>query len=138
MMSTAKTSQNSIYVISYKNAHSRFDLDQNKQLYKIFDRSSGMFLTLAAPTPYTVDQMKFFLLYQSKQIELESKYYQRPDLLSFDEYGTEQLDWILMYINDVFCYEEFVGPYVYVPSFDAIQKLLDVRLSKKHKLVEVW
>ena len=119
------SSPNSTYYIAKQNASTRFDFDANKILYEFED------LSITSFRPYTLDSVRFYLLCNSNLIDLETKYYQRPDLLSFDTYGTEQLDWVIMDLNDVFCYEEFILPQIYLPSKDSIISLLDFQLPKK-------
>ena len=44
----------------------------------------------------------------------------RPDYMSYDEYGTVALAHLLMYVNSVFCIEEFDLSTVILPSMESI------------------
>ena len=118
-------SPNSILSRARRNAASRLDFDNNKVQYiaQLLDYD----VKFTSPLPYTLEQAKFLLLFDATVETLSEKYVQRPDLLSYDRYGTEQLDWVLMYVNDVFCYEEFVGQ-VYVPTLTSITRLTEFQL----------
>jgi len=121
-------SPNSIFIRAKQNANSVLDLDKNKFLYQI--HTSLVDVTFTGLLPYTVEEVKFLLLYDSHRKRLEPKYRQRPDLLSYDEYGTEQFDWILMYVNSVFSYEDFTMSTVFVPTLTAINSIVDAQQLK--------
>jgi len=128
-------SPNSIQVRARRNSSKRFDLDNNKIIYTLHE--DDITVRVSSFLIHSAELAKFYLLYNSNRKTLDNKYYQRPDLLSFDEYGTEQLDWIIMMVNDVFCYEEFTFYSVYVPDKNAIATLLDFQLPDKLREVEV-
>jgi len=121
-------SPNSILVRAKQNANSVLDLDKNKFLYEI--HTSLVDVTFTGFIPYTAEEVKFLLLYDSYRKQLEPKYRQRPDLLSYDEYGTEQFDWILMYVNSAFSYEDFTMSTVFIPTLTAINNIVDVQQLK--------
>ena len=54
-----------------------------------------------------------------------AKYNRRPEALSTDEYETPDLWYLILYINDCECAEDFVNlPYVLLPSMSTIQSCL--------------
>jgi hypothetical protein len=59
---------------------------------------------------------------------LDSKYNKRPDLLSFDLYGTAQLWWVFMIRNpDVIrdpIYDFITGINLYTPSRDSLKRFM--------------
>ena len=73
-----------------------------------------------SPTLETIEKNMFFLLRNSEYKKFEQKYIMRPDYLSYDEYGTIVLDQLLMFVNGIFCVEEFSLDKVVVPSFSAV------------------
>lgn len=88
--------------------------------------------TFPSPTLETIDQHLYYLLKNSVQKPLERKYFMRPDYLSYDEYGTVQLAYLLMYVNGVRSIEDFqlLGDVV-VPAFSAIIEMLKDKFSIK-------
>ena len=89
-----------------------------------YTTENGLF-TFPAPTLETLDQHLYYLLKNSVQKPLERKYFMRPDYLSFDEYGTVQLAYLLMYVNGVRAIEEFQAlELVVVPEFSSIIEML--------------
>jgi plasmid replication initiation protein len=64
----------------------------------------------------------------------------RPDYLSFDEYGTVHLAFVLMYVNNVRFIEEFQGlDIVIIPSYSSIIEMLKDKfpIQKTEDLTEV-
>ena len=55
----------------------------------------------------------------------------KPDYLSHDEYGSVMLDYLLMYVNNVFSLEEFNLDSVIVPNFSAIVDIAKDKYAKK-------
>jgi alpha-L-fucosidase len=84
-----------------------------------YKTSNGIF-TFPSPSFWTIDKNLFFLLRNSTEKQFEAQYRYRPDFLSFDEYGTEILWYLLMYVNTVACIEDFDLETVIVPNFSAI------------------
>ncbi|NPB00398.1 MAG: hypothetical protein GXO10_03390, partial [Crenarchaeota archaeon] len=114
------------------NSRSRLDEDFQRHTYLI--KSPTLEVKSKGPQLYTLQDSLFWLLYNSTQITLEEKYITRPDLLSFDQYGTEQLWYVLLFVNNYRCFEDFIGPKVYVPSYDSIVEL--VRLQEPDGTIE--
>ena len=85
-------------------------------------------LVVPSLTPEVVDRNIFFLVKYSKYEPFDQKYKYRPDYMSYDEYGTVCLDKLLMYVNNVFCEEEFDLDTVIIPTYDAILQLVEDRV----------
>ena len=57
------------------------------------------------------------------------KYKYAPDLLSYDLYGTTQLDFLLMFLNDMIDAKEFNIKRILLPSAALVRKMLSDILS---------
>ena len=49
--------------------------------------------------------------------------YYRPEYVSYDLYGTTDLWYLLLYVNDIYRVEDFVGPTIKIPSYNPLQVL---------------
>jgi len=80
-------------------------------------------ISFPAPELWSLEKNLFYLLGESKEIDLKPQYHMRPSYLSFDEYGTVVLGDFLMYVNGVRCIEDFVMQKVLVPSKHSVVKV---------------
>lgn len=87
--------------------------------------------TFPSPSIETLEKNLFFLLRYADQREFESKYSMKPEYLSIDEYNTPALWQLLMYVNNVFCKEEFILETVIVPTFNSIVTMCQDNFPKK-------
>lgn len=94
-------------------------------------KTSNGYYTFTAPSLWTIEKNLFYLLKNSEQKNFDSQYKYRPSYLSFDEYGTVSLEYILMYVNNVFCVEEFDLNTVIIPSLSSIIDICQDKFSKK-------
>jgi len=79
-----------------------------------------------SPSLWVFEKYLFFLKANSTKKIFDQKYIMRPDYLSFDEYGTVVLAPLLMYVNGVFCTEEFNLNEVIIPEMSyIIETLID-------------
>lgn len=112
---------------AYQNRLSPFSIDKMGDRYitetKIF--------TFPSPMLRTIEKNLYYLLRNSTRKVFESKYIMRPDYLSFDEYETVVLAPLLMYINGVFCVEEFSLNEVVIPEFSSVIQILDDNFPDK-------
>jgi len=92
------------------------DIDNMRERFK----TSNNLYTFPSPILNTIDKNIFYLLRNSKEVNFDSKYIMKPEYLSYDEYGTPALWQLLMYVNNVFCKEEFNLSTVIIPSFTSI------------------
>ena len=92
------------------------DMDKMAERYK----TTNGYYTFTSPSLWAIEKNLWFLLRNSVEKELEPKYVMRPDYLSFDEYGTVSLAFLLMYVNGIFSIEDFDQKTVVVPSFTSI------------------
>jgi len=93
-----------------------FDLDFMTEKFK----TKNLLYTFSSPSIWTLEKHLFYLLKNSISVDLESKYYKKPWLLSYDQYGTVILEYLLLYVNGVFCAEDFTIATVVLPTIDSI------------------
>jgi hypothetical protein len=94
-------------------------------------RTTNGFFSFSSPALWTLDKYLYYLLSNSVEKKFESKYRMRPDYLSYDEYGTVILAPILMYVNGVFCLEDFDLDSVYIPTFSSISDIVQDKFTNK-------
>ncbi len=94
-------------------------------------RTTNGIYSFSSPALWTLDKYLYYLLANSVEKTFESKYKQRPDYLSFDEYGTVILAPVLMYVNGVFCLEDFDLDKVYIPSYSVIADVVQDKFTTK-------
>jgi len=123
---------NNINYISKNRARNR--LDEDYQRHTFIMEADDITVKSKGPQLYTLQDSLFWLLYNSSQIQLEEKYVTRPDLLAYDQYGDETLWYVILYVNNCRCFEDFTGPNVYVPSYDSITNI--VRLQEPDDKIE--
>lgn len=105
------------------------DFDNFAQKYTT---TSGVY-SFVSPSKWTIEKNLFYLLKTSTLKVFEQKYKMRPDFLSFDEYGTVALAQVLMYVNGIFCIEEFDLDEVVIPT---LQSIIDITSDKFPKMGE--
>jgi len=98
---------------------SPLDLSRKSKKYVT---SNGLYV-FPSPSLYTLEKNLFYLLKNSVEKLFEDKYTMKPSYLSYDEYGTVALGEMLMYVNGVYCLEEFSLEYVVVPSLSSLIKI---------------
>ena len=114
-----------IDVEANKNKKLPTNIDFMSPLYKC---SNNPYI-IQSPTLWVIEKNLYFLLRYSKEEILESKYIYKPSYLSFDKYGTVVLDYLLMYLNNCPCIEEFNMSTVVIPSYSAIVELCKDRFK---------
>ena len=103
--------------------------DPDKFRKKYRESKNGINITFASPYFYTLEKYKFYLLRKSTSIVLEKKYYYKPDYLSYDEYGTETLWYMILYLNNVASIEQFDILDVILPTYSAIIDIAKERVG---------
>lgn len=78
------------------------------------------YYTFPSPSLQIIEKNLFYLLKNSIEIPLLKIYHYRPDYLSYDQYNTVSLWYLLLYVNQVDCIEDFTLDTVVVPSLSAI------------------
>jgi len=103
------------------------DLDNMREHYK----TDNELFIFPSPEILTLQQNLFFLQRYSKEINLDPKYFMRPDYLSYDQYGTVVLWPVLLFVNYIDTIEDFIVPTVIVPDFTAIIDCLRFNIPEK-------
>lgn len=101
--------------------------------------TSNELLTFTSPSYWTLEKNLFYLMRNSIEIEFDITYKYKPDYFCFDEYGTVQLAYLLMYVNNVFCFEDFDLVTIVVPTLDSIIEICKDKFPKQDsdKIVKV-
>jgi len=111
---------------SKQRARIPFDIDFMGPRYK----TNSEIYTFPSPSLWSIQKNLFFLTANSTLLEFNPKYKMRPDYLSYDEYGTVTLAYMLMYVNSVYSIEDFDLNSVIVPSLDSIIAICKDKFSK--------
>jgi hypothetical protein len=107
------------------------NMDQFRDKYKIkvlmVNESNTVeireIITIDLNVPF-LEQNRYFLLSNSTQEQMKSRYLYRPDYVSYDEYGTTAFDFLILYINNIFSAAEFDLEYYVLPSKTAVNELV--------------
>ena len=94
-------------------------------------KTTNQYFIFSSPVLWTIDKNLYYLLRNSEEKTFETKYKMRPDYLSFDEYGTTILGQVLMYVNGVFCIEDFDLDKVYIPTLKSISDILQDKIPSQ-------
>ena len=88
-------------------------------------------ISLVAPCLTILDKYRFYILENCAKRRLEKKYFYRPDYLSYDEYGTTNWWYLILYINDIPTLQDFTREDILVPNFDCISRLSEISTEEK-------
>ena len=64
------------------------------------------------------------------------KYKYRPDLLAYDVYGSTQVDYVILMINDMYDPKEFCKKKIYLPYASVLDKFMDTIFSCNEDYIE--
>jgi hypothetical protein len=87
--------------------------------------------TFTSPSLWTLEKNYFYLLKNSTVIPFDQKYLYKPSYLSYSVYETIALEYVLMYVNNVFCTEDFNLTSVIIPSLSSIIDICQDKFSKQ-------
>jgi len=98
------------------------DFEKQSDRYK----TENEYFTFPDPNLETLEKNIYYLLKNSKEEPFDNSVYQyRPDYVSFDYYGTTNLDKLIMFVNGIRTVEDFVNlKTILVPSLDSITDIL--------------
>lgn len=94
-------------------------------------KTTSGYYTFTSPSLWTIEKNLFHLLRNSTRKTFIPRWCMKPDYLSYDEYNTPILDYLLMYVNSIFTMEDFDLDTVIVPSFSSIISICKDKFSKK-------
>ncbi len=77
-----------------------------------------------SPALDAYEQYRYVLLKNSRIRRLTSKYYYRPDYVSYEEYGTTNFWSMLLFINDIPTIEQFDKLSIIVPTIGALDTVI--------------
>lgn len=89
------------------------------------------------PALWVIEKNLFYLLRYSTEEKFQPKHRMKPSYLSFDKYGTTTLGYLLMYVNNVQCLEDFDLTTVIIPDFSAIVELCKDRYKNNKTIDEL-
>lgn len=118
-----------IVVDQISKLNSRRATNVDNMTYKY--RTENSLYVVPSPAMWVLEKNLFFLLRNSKEKEFDKKYTMRPHYMSYDEYGTTTLDYVLMFVNGVACMEDFSLSNVIVPSLNSIIEMTSGKISEK-------
>jgi len=113
---------NTIYDEAVSRSRQAIDFEKQGDRYKTNDN----YFTFPDPNLYTLEKYLYFLLKSSREVEFDNSVYQyRPDYVSYDYYGTPNLDKLIMFVNGVRTVEDFINlKTVLIPSLQSINVIL--------------
>jgi len=80
---------------------------------------------------------KAFLLSNSSTIQLDNKYFRRPDTFCLDTYGSIDYYFIILYINDMFSFSDFSTNTIKKPTKEAISAVVNQIQRKNQPVIYV-
>src|SRR5271157_2243005 len=101
---------------SRNRANVSIDIDFMGDRYKTFNG----YWSFPAPSLWTIEKNLFYLLKNADEVTLQRQYFMQPGYLSYDQYNTVALKFLLMYVNQVQCEEDFTIDTVVIPTLSAI------------------
>lgn len=116
------------------NSHNYFK-NKNKLIFIDEEGQIKEEINISIPSYKIIERNYDYLKIESEYKKMDNKYINRPDYLSFDEYGTVNFWFILMYINDCFNIKEFNPRYVYIPSYEAITELIEEHNPQTQEII---
>lgn len=125
----------SIKTEAARNAKLTTDIDNFRNRYVDFDPVSNIEVIFPSFDILTFDKNLFILLNQSEEVKFKTRWYMRPDYVSFDYYKTVIYWPLIMYLNNVYTMEEFVDfETILVPPYTSIFQLFNDRNVDKNIL----
>jgi hypothetical protein len=111
-----------IYDEARNRAKQAIDFERQSDRYK----TENDYFTFPDPNLETLEKYLFYLLKNSKEVSFNNSVYQyRPDYVSYDYYGTPNLDKLLLFVNGIRTVEEFINlKTILIPSLQSINTIL--------------
>jgi hypothetical protein len=116
-----------IDVEAKRRIQSPLDLDRMAETYK----TKNSIYVFTSPSLQTIERNLYYLMANSIEVDLDVKYIRKPYLLAWNQYGNVTLEYLLMYVNGVFCPEEFDMSTVILPTMSAIISISYDSYTKK-------
>jgi len=103
------------------------DLDNMSERYS----TENQLYTFTSPSLWTIEKNLYYLMRYSTEVIFDISYKYKPDYFCYDEYGTVQLAPLLMYVNNVMCFEDFDLVTIIIPTMDAIVDICKDKFPKQ-------
>ncbi len=122
-----------IDVESKRMAGSLIDLDNFRTTYFDHDKINKISVLYPGFEITTIEKHYYKLVFESSKIEFNQKWNMRPDYASHEIYGTVLYWYILLYINNIDCIENFTKETknkIIYPHINSIQELVRDKISR--------
>ena len=86
-------------------------------------------ITIDLNIPF-LERYRYMILAGSETIVMKPRWKLRPDYVSYDHYQTTSLDFLILYINNVFSIVDFNMEYVIVPNMAIVTELISINMSE--------
>jgi hypothetical protein len=127
----------SIKTEAKKNAKLVTDIDNFRNRYVDSDFENSIEVIFPSFDILTFDKNYFSVLSTCRRVKFKSRWYMRPDYVSFDMYNTTIYWPLILYINNIYTREDFINlDSILIPPYSAIFKLYTSRTVDK-KLINI-
>ena len=109
------------------------DIDYYRRQYTL-KSDDDIPVRFISPAIDAYEQYRYVLLKNSRVRRLTSKYYYRPDYVSYEEYGTTNYWAMLLFINDIPTIEQFDKLSIIVPTVGALNNVITEMHRKRMDL----
>lgn len=128
-----KPIESSIKTEASRNSKLATDIDNFRNRYIDVDPVNNIEVKFPAFDILTFDRNFFILLNASEEVAFRSRWYMRPDYVSFDYYNTTIYWPLILYVNNVSSREDFVDfETILVPPYVSIFQLFSDRQVDKN------
>lgn len=128
-----KPIESSIRTEASRNSKLATDIDNFRNRYIDVDTKNNIEVKFPAFDILTFDRNFFILLNSSEEVAFRSRWYMRPDYVSFDYYNTTIYWPLILYVNNVSSREDFADfETILVPPYTAIFQLFSDRQVDKN------
>jgi hypothetical protein len=128
-----KPIESSIRTEASRNSKLATDIDNFRNRYIDVDTENNIEVKFPAFDILTFDRNFFILLNSSEEVAFRSRWYMRPDYVSFDYYNTTIYWPLILYVNNVSSREDFVDfETILVPPYTSIFQLFSDRQVDKN------
>lgn len=103
------------------------DIDNFRTNYLETDSINNINILYPGYELTTIEKHLYKLIYEGDKVSFDRKWNQRPDYASYDLYGVVNYWFIILFINNINCIEEFIydnHKELIIPSIRSLQELL--------------
>jgi hypothetical protein len=115
-----------------RNASSSVDIDFFRSRNLLLDMQTGIRVISPSFEVYAYEKNLFMLLSNSDVKEFDPSWTMRPDYASFDIYGSTVFWHLIMFINNIDCFEQFKDmDEIYAPKYNDILKVIEDKVPRR-------